>query len=688
MQNKLKELYLDLPMNQWIIKVFLSFSCIYLLFFFLARTGIGKILFDNIWISYGSSAFIITFIFSILDKLITHVIINYKSFLKSRNHEIKNENTKITSPFKIFNPNDMNIDNFSLPRNDQIKIFRELLQKNLYSSKNPKCILLTAESGSGKTTLLKILKQRLEKYENKNDILNFEIEYIRDYKTLNDKANNILQCNKHNVKKLIIFDQFERIFKDKNLLKKKKDIINSLFCELPDNSIIVFSFLKEFLSDVLTIINKFNLEDQIMLLQYSNEDYKKIISNLCNCLSIDETFFDSHDIDKFYNQKVTASITYSLIKRMRSDNTNLNEELDPSSKNKNNFSSEIPLIGIILMGIILTSYNSAVLLKWKELSENSQYRLEEFIIGKYIGEIINKSENQTLSKMILYALVKQLEFNESLDIKDLCHITYATKKNILDMLNYLKTNCFIIEKKESNYVIDEEKSYEIIHEFLAKKIQTYCVENLSPNIMNNIDYYIVNKINHSNFTNKFTLIYNNYLTSISFLNRLLPIALATFFLINTWNFIYSINSLNDYLFLSAINLLAGISTYYNYNYSRQFLIAVGRRYLIIPLICAILIALLLAFPFQWGICFGFAIILQSITLLTISPKKFATDIFVFLFVGSFITFQGFHRSSMGYNNEFELITWIILYFIFISFAILRHINPDYLLFKLGEANLK
>lgn len=372
-----------------------------------------------------------------------HIIVKYRSLV-----------SKINLPSFIINNSENSKSGELLNRVEMKKQLEEFFFQTFIKDKYA---FIVGRSGCGKSLLVDDYAKKAEK--NENIVKKFQAEnYINEFGFKN-ALEKIIENNEDN-RCIIIFDQFERAFKDKEIFKyirnfllylrkSKNRRVSVVFVCTTDiyseiNEDFEFSIKKEIKNDNI------QLEFDTKFIKFTEEEMAPIMDQLLNDPKLlnYKTYFEWILNDLIKNNATMIDLNIARVFFGRQD-------IDNEVKQK------------------IQNYSNSRDLIWDE----------------YFEQVFAKLESPEQALVVLYAICK---YPDGLTVKDFQNITFAPRDNLIkdkgvfNILEELK----IIEKvtKKSGDI-----SYIMTHDRLIEYLEIHCKGKLYEKVTQNIDFYCKEK---------------------------------------------------------------------------------------------------------------------------------------------------------------------------------------------------
>lgn len=507
-------------------------------------------------------------------------------------------------------------------------------------------VFLTGESGIGKTYLLNQLMRE------------FDIEHISyDYEENNYFFD--LDLSRMKSKDYIILDQFERALSFNNILDNIR-IIKKL-----EGKKIIVSIRKEYIGDVYKLFD-FNENIQFVWLDYKDEELITI---------------------KNYLQELARLTKYNLMEHSLYSRILLDAET-------NNIS------------LIQLSYLGKEIQYMEE--DYVQDKLEEYeydydrVLSDYLNIQLNKYEYSEIAYIILYLLCQDHKGQYINDIKDFQNVTIESEDTLCEIIDFLCKQGWIKKLKDNeNKRTELTEHYEISHDYFMFLFDKLCMENISSDIRNNVEYYNINCQNkrglvedrHSLKTNtnkicKSFLDINNK----KYLNLGLYVMLVSILCGNIHILLENSQDVHVYWMLAAIDFVVGESIFYVYNYYYHFISVFKTRYSIGVFVGIISCVLPFFLMDYWAVSLGVEISVVGSIMGVISKNIrkeergfFKTRCYVFIGIGLVVIVLGLFFPIYTQDKMLLTCPLFVLYGVYMFMGILGHINKNYILAIVGKA---
>ncbi|MDR0312502.1 MAG: hypothetical protein LBI14_02800, partial [Treponema sp.] len=495
---------------------------------------------------------------------------------------------------------------------------------------------------------------------------------------------------RNNIRQIIIFDQFEKL-----ILPRYKDAFTQITNFLQDNSkkkaiSVVFVFTNEEYINVLKKLNKKPEEYENYFPEIELKDKDSMLKQIKGeCGEEDDERY------KFFANELVDPENVSMI------------EINAA---RNYF--KIERDREIYMGVLSD----------KTEKVRTEEDTMELIFKYHLERMLARLETPELAMIILYSLCCS---NGLLTRRDFQNITFAPENTVKTILESLKKQEIIELTHDKN----EDSPYILSHEYLIEKITSCCNENLSAQIMVNIEFYCnkINKLMESGgeATEEVSVYYKHTINedkSSNLIRTFMKVLCAMIVGVCVWYVIKDFDTrdffLNFALFNFVIkydffsiyemdpNILAlavlamGGAIFYIYHYlfyfAKIFLSKKSPEFMICVLVLVwgiISVLLSLIINWLWPTWLGIEWILVAILHLVLAKKtslnRQAADrlkgegtfyiVVAFLLIGAnfaLILIEGLGRVVMEF--------WFVIFFVLFLLIIRQHINTDYMLAKLSS----
>ncbi|MDR0312280.1 MAG: ATP-binding protein, partial [Treponema sp.] len=356
-------------------------------------------------------------------------------------------------------------DGNTMPRNESWEKIKEVFER---AFDNRKHVFFVGKSGSGKSLLLRTYLSEYEKWEKGKKDSKVNIFSTSDknadivYRPIGGNKTDLLtildRYKRSNIRQLIIFDQFEKL-----ILPRYKD---------------AFSCITKFLSD-----NSGNTAISVVFV-CTNEEYINVLKKLEKKPEDYENYFPEIEL----NDKD------SMLDRIKGDcgikegneryKFFVNELADPKNVSMIEINAAKKYFQIEKEREVYINVLSDKAGKGKTEKDTM-----ELIFKYHLERMLARLETPELAMITLYALCCA---NGLLNRRDFQNITFAPEETVTTILESLKSQEII----ELTHDEDKDSPYILSHEYLIEKLTSCCNENLSAQIMVNIEFYC-NKINKS-----------------------------------------------------------------------------------------------------------------------------------------------------------------------------------------------
>ena len=547
----------------------------------------------------------------------------------------------------IIKENRVNIEGKVKRKLNEIYIERNNWFDEILSAKG--IVFLTGESGIGKTYLLNQLIRKFNKehisydYEENNYFFDLDLSRMKN-------------------KDYIILDQFERALSFDNI-SDNIQIIRSL-----REKKIIISIRKEYIGDIYKLFG-FSENIQFVWLDYKDEELITI---------------------KNYLQELSRLTKYNLMEHSLYSRILLDAET-------NNIS------------LIQLSYLGKEIQYMEE--DYVQDKLEEYeydydrVLSDYLNIQLNEYEYSEIAYIILYLLCQDHKGRYINDIKDFQNVTMESETILFEIIDFLCKQGWIKKLKDNeNKRTELTEHYEISHDYFMFLFDKLCLENVSSDIRNNVEYYNINcqnkrglveeryslKTNTNKICKDFLEINNK-----KYLNLGLYVMLIAIFCGNIHILLKNSQDFHVYWMLAAIDLVVGESIFYVYNYYYHFISIFKTRYSIgvyVGIISCILPFFLMEY---WAVSLGVEISVVGSIMGFISKNIrkeergfFKTRCYVFIGIGLVVIVLGLFFPIYTQEKILLACPLFVLYGVYMFMGILGHINKNYILAIVGKALYK
>lgn len=547
----------------------------------------------------------------------------------------------------IIKENRVNIEGKVKRKLNEIYIERNNWFDEILSAKG--IVFLTGESGIGKTYLLNQLIRKFNKehisydYEENNYFFDLDLSRMKN-------------------KDYIILDQFERALSFDNI-SDNIQIIRSL-----REKKIIISIRKEYIGDIYKLFG-FSENIQFVWLDYKDEELITI---------------------KNYLQELSRLTKYNLMEHSLYSRILLDAET-------NNIS------------LIQLSYLGKEIQYMEE--DYVQDKLEEYeydndrVLSDYLNIQLNEYEYSEIAYIILYLLCQDHKGRYINDIKDFQNVTMESETILFEIIDFLCKQGWIKKLKDNeNKRTELTEHYEISHDYFMFLFDKLCLENVSSDIRNNVEYYNINcqnkrglveeryslKTNTNKICKDFLEINNK-----KYLNLGLYVMLISIFCGNIHILLKNSQDFHVYWMLAAIDLVVGESIFYVYNYYYHFISIFKTRYSIgvyVGIISCILPFFLMEY---WAVSLGVEISVVGSIMGFISKNIrkeergfFKTRCYVFIGIGLVVIVLGLFFPIYTQEKILLACPLFVLYGVYMFMGILGHINKNYILAIVGKALYK
>ncbi len=510
--------------------------------------------------------------------------------------------------------------------------FKEIIDKD-------GIVFLTGESGIGKTYLLNQLMQHFKENDIKYDFE--ENNYFFDLKPDN-----------MNGKEYIILDQFERALWFDNILQNIQ-ILKSL-----TGKKIIISVRKEYVGDVYKL---FGFDDTIHFVWL---DYKK--------------------------EELVAIEGY-LQRLARDTQKNLREHSLYSKILLDAENNKISLIQLSYLGKEIQCMEEDYV---EEQLEKYAYDYDN-VIKDYLKVQLENYEFSEIAYVILYLLCQDHKGHYINEMKDFQNIAIEHENKVRETVRFLRKQGWIKKVKDNENERSElTEHYEIFHDYFIQLFEKLCMEQIEPDIRNNVKYYNVNCQVHRGKVDENTS-WKKYTNKVC--QRFLEVKNKNYLDIGLYFMMFIIMSANlrtltnkvdgeqTYWMHVAINLMVGESIYYMYNYYYHFLCIYKWRYIIGVIVGMISCMIPFVFMDYWAISLGIEICVVGIVMGCIccnireeEKTFFRTRCGVFSGIGFIVVLLGVAFPIYTQDSIKLALPLFALYGIYMLMGIVNHINRSYI----------
>ena len=556
------------------------------------------------------------------------------------------------------------------------KIFDKAFEENKYA-------FLVGKSGSGKSILVDEYLIDYPKSAKK-----FEARHYVDEGLFKDSIESLIGDKEDNqTRYIVIFDQFEKAFKNKGIYEC---ITNFLFyLRKSNNTVIKVAFVctmdmySEIFEDIEFSINK-NLDNENRIefvakfIKFSNEERPSIEKQLKSFLQEDErgNYFRNllDDLSLGKASMLDLNIARRFFERQKDT---------------------------AIISNLLKKSNSRELI-WEE----------------YFEQVFAKIDFPEYALIILYALCK---YKDGLTINDFQNLTFAPREVLEGSSEYLGVLSVLLEQKiiEITDKNNFNSPYLMTHDRITEFLEAYCKGKLFRDIAQNIDFYCAEKekdVKNNKTHNHLSVYYKQTIekqASSKLIEKCMVGLYSLLFLSNIWllikgygpktipilGWVYSWNLLLHLQTLLAVSL----ATYYVYHYLQYFAkIFFSRKKGTEFWVCVLLItwgpisiSLALLFNGLWAafIAIGWLLIgILHLHCVKKYPMKENTKDWIKgegnLYVRISLILIAFNVFILGVGGQMvheTLLVWLgIPVFIAFTFDVIRrHVNREWMLAKIG-----
>lgn len=500
-------------------------------------------------------------------------------------------------------------------------------------------VFLTGESGIGKTYLLNQLKEHLDK--NHIEYYFEENNYFFD-----------LEYEKISSKKYVILDQFERALSFDNIIQNIKTLKS-----LTEKKIII-SVRKEYVGDMYKLFGFANTIHFVWL-EYKKEELVAIKEYLQRIARDTQKNLRKHEL----YSKILSDAEANQISLMQL--SNLGKEIQYMEED----------------------YVKDQLDKYDNNYDN--------VIKDYLKIQLGNYEFSEIAYEILYLLCQDHKGQYINEIKDFQNVTIEHENKVVETVNFLRAQGWIKKVKDNENERSElTEHYEIFHDYFIQLFEKLCIEQIEPNIRNNIKYYNVNcqvrrgdvdeEKSWKKYTNK---VCKNFLEVKNKNYLKVGLYLMMFFIAVTNVPILTAkpNENQTYWMHMAINLMVGESVYYMYNYYYHFLSIYKWHYVIGVFVGVISCMMPFVFMNFWAVSLGAEVCVVGIIMGCIcynvreeEKSFFRTRCGVFSGIGFIIILLGAVFPIYTQDSLILTCPLFALYGIYMFMGIVNHINRSYI----------
>lgn len=641
--NRVNEKYIyNKPECILIRRVFMAFVLYFLCGAFVCHYDVKELINKNELIMYENSSMFINLIAGYLLTAGFSALEKFFSWLKDRVYDSKKIEYTVEDSYKSMAPC-VDSDKYFLYQkieNEVIKTIDEFIP----DKKENTFILLPSTPGMGKSVFLQKLKQTLcDK--------NLSYSYFCGYFDCMQQQN--LQSN------IIILDDFENIFWCSNDVRKLKE----LFCDVFDgdkHKLVLIAFASESLANVIQLFESINGKKELLLWSYDEDDIKEIECRMLNSIGL-----SVWDMGK--SNEYVESSKLNLINKLLCDLRN---------------GISISMIEISTIAKMIVKESCVTIERWNVDIKKNNYSYRDYLVGKYLYDIILKSENVIMSSVILYSLAKTSSLKEKLSYKTLQELYYFDNETLAKIIKYLEGNGLI---KNNLLGCSRERHVVLGSKFWEIKIPSIAKNILDSSVIYNIDTYFEMK---NRF--KINITSNNYeiyQEGINWIRKTLCFLLLFSVVANVRNY-SNCQKLDEYVFFAFLNLLMGLTVMYNYNYIYHFLLPCKKIFKYNMSISAVLLCGLYWYSDFWYLFWGFGMLVQIISLIIIGRKTFIKDILVFSMIGILVSGIGYSitclftylkMNGLEYFIPLLKLGSVVVVCAIMCGALVRHIILSYLL---------
>lgn len=636
-----KQYIYDKPECRFTIMFFLVCVFSYLFGALLSYVDFFSLVGDNKFVQFESNSVVINLI---AGSVLTYCCTNVKDslvWLKDKVYKTKPIEYNVKSD--LFPEFTGECDaNYIIHKRLQEKIIAIALDAK-YGDQHNHIVFLPSIPGMGKTIFLKQISRLLTG-------ANFSVSLISNYESLPHETSLLTD--------VVIFDDFDDFFLD-----NRDQTLLRMACETAFNSnstkIIVFAFSSEYLSDTIRFSGSIEGKREIVFFEYDSDDINEIEKRLCKSIGIDWSVYNNNVATLTKNHKLRV----------------VNSVMDGIKKG-----SHTTLAEVSILSRILSKESEDVIRKWYTILRRRNYDDKEFYPYKYLMDIVYRSPEMVITLIILHSLAKTSMLKEKLLINDLQNICY-TENDLLEKTIIYLEDAQLIQADPMGYT--KERRLKISSKFWITKIYSVAKYLLDATVLYNIEAYFEMKDSKRYVV---TSTYEDFVRGTSYIKKLLCYAIPICALLNIHNFTYCDN-VGQYLFFAELNLLAGLTVLYNFNYVYHFLIPCKKEFWLNSLISLVFMVIMYINYEYWFLCWGLGMLVQVLSLVLIDRKIFAKDIAVFTMIGCLVSGLGYGLQWSYSNSLSESFSYLIPYVKIASMSIViaimigalaRHILITYL----------
>lgn len=605
-----------------------------------AYVDFSKLISSNIILKYENNSLAINVIGGfIITKLCSYI---KKSFIwiKTKIYDFKQIRYSITDDGNsiILDTDDVNV-----LYSDIQKIIQENYQSNM--------ILLSSAAGMGKSTVLKNSIAKLES-------CGIQVKYFSSgYESLNYAkiADSFSSMSKG---RIVIFDEFNDAFKDEISLCEIKRNLKLLYdCEC---LCIILSFSNEYLADIIRVTEEYTHTKKLYVLNYSKDIVDSIKRKFCELLNISLKSFDEVNSKSIECGKIY--VFQQIIAELKAEVT-------------------IPLMEIVMLSRVLLKESEARICDWLQVIHRQKYNYRAFIVKKYLMDIVYTSKESDICLIVLYSLAKTSFLRQKLYYKDLQNICFVDNNILMKIIKHLE-KFHIIRKVGTNY--DENRLIVLASKYWEKHLSSFTRLLLDSSVVHNLDTHFDIKDSRNYI---FDSSYDEYQSGLKILKRILCASLGVCVIVNVNNYL-KCSELMDYEFFAVLNMLGGLTVFYNYNYVYHFLLPCNKKFYINAILSSLALVGLYYFYDYWFLFWGLGMLIQVASLFILSRKNFLKDIVVFSMIGTLVSVFGYALNSLyvhTFSQQFvmyipfiKIASMLIVIAVMIG-AVVRHVLLTYLI---------
>ena len=472
--NRFNEAYIyDKPECILIQRVFMAFVLYFLCGSLVTSFNVEQLIGENKWIMYENNSMLINLVAGYLLTEGFAALKHLYVWLKEKVYDSKvveyavNENKESLVPCIDGNK-------YLLYRSIERKIIKTVEDFLNGDKKENLFIFLPSTPGMGKSNLLK---------EIRSDLTAKGIKYVYHGGYFDCLQQQNLSEN------IIILDDFEDVFLYSNNVRKIKDLFENSFNRRDEKHLVIVAFASENLTDVLQLFDSVEGNKEFKYLQYEDEDENEIECRLLSSIGVSVWDYGTYVYDK-------SSLKLKVIKTL------LNELKS---------GIVIPIVEIAVIAKILVKEGNVTIGKWEEDIIKNDYSYRDYFVGKYLYNVILKSNHTIMCSIILYSLAKAASLKQKITYESLQELYYFETDTLTKIIQHLEDNNLIKKNllgysRERNLVLAskywEDKIFSIVKNILdsivifnidtyfsmKKKTQTYYSQNGYEEYQNGINW--------------------------------------------------------------------------------------------------------------------------------------------------------------------------------------------------------